>query len=312
MVKRVSRTNRVNVDQATESTSAASGRIRQSNSRLGILLMLGGMFLFSAVDTQAKFLTNTFHPTQVIWFRQLGLLIGVFILIRIRGTSVLSTRQPMLQLTRGGLAICSALLFVFAIRHAELADAVAVSFVAPFFLTILGALLLGEKVGIRRWSAVVIGFIGAMIIIRPGTDAVHPAVFLVLLAAALYALRQVIGRILADTDKTQTTVAYTAIIGSLLITLPMPFVWKTPDNSTQLLIIITMSLMAAVAEVLVIRALEVAEAVVVAPIHYTLIIWGTIYGYLVFGHFPDAWTWIGTAVIISAGVFTLLRSHRKA
>jgi len=92
-----------------------------------------------------------------------------------------------------------------------------------------------------------------------------------------------------DTDKTHTTVAYTAIVGSLLITLPMPFIWKTPENGTQLILIITMSLMAAVAEVLVIRALEVAEAVVVAPIHYTLIIWGTMYGYVVFGHFPDTW-----------------------
>ena len=92
----------------------------------------------------------------------------------------------------------------------------------------------------------------------------------------------------------------------------MPFVWITPETGTQIILIITMSLMAAVAEILVIRALEVAEAVVVAPIHYTLIIWGTMYGYIVFGHFPDTWTWIGTAVIISAGVFTLMRSHRKA
>ena len=276
------------------------------------MLMLGGMFLFSAVDTQAKFLTDTFHPAQIIWFRQLGLFIGVLVLIGMKGSAVLSTRQPLLQLTRGGLAICSAVLFVYAIRHAELADAVAVSFVAPFFLTILGAIFLGEKVGIRRWSAVVIGFIGAMIIIRPGTGAVHPAVLLVVIAALFYALRQVIGRKLADTDKTHTTIAYTAIIGSLLITLPMPFVWITPETGTQIILIITMSLMAAVAEILVIRALEVAEAVVVAPIHYTLIIWGTMYGYIVFGHFPDTWTWIGTAVIISAGVFTLMRSHRKA
>ena len=268
--------------------------------------------MFSAVDTQAKFLTDTFHPAQIIWFRQLGLFIGVLVLIGMKGSAVLSTRQPLLQLTRGGLAICSAVLFVYAIRHAELADAVAVSFVAPFFLTILGAIFLGEKVGIRRWSAVVIGFIGAMIIIRPGTGAVHPAVLLVVIAALFYALRQVIGRKLADTDKTHTTIAYTAIIGSLLITLPMPFVWITPETGTQIILIITMSLMAAVAEILVIRALEVAEAVVVAPIHYTLIIWGTMYGYIVFGHFPDTWTWIGTAVIISAGVFTLMRSHRKA
>lgn len=273
--------------------------------------MLGGMFLFSAVDTQAKFLTSDYHPTQIIWFRQIGLFIGVMILLAMKGPNILKTRQPALQLTRGALAICSGLLFVFAIRHAQLVDAVAVSFVAPFFLTILGALFLGEKVGIRRWSAVIVGFIGAMIIIRPGTGAVHPAVLLVLIAALVYAMRQVIGRKLADTDKTHTTVAYTAIVGSLLISLPMPFVWRTPETTTHIILIISMATMGAVAEVLVIKALEVAEAVVVAPIHYTLIIWGTIYGYLVFDQLPDIWTWTGTAIIVAAGIFTLRRSNAK-
>lgn len=273
--------------------------------------MLGGMFLFSAVDTQAKFLTSDYHPTQIIWFRQIGLFIGVMILLAMKGPNILKTRQPALQLTRGALAICSGLLFVFAIRHAQLVDAVAVSFVAPFFLTILGALFLGEKIGIRRWSAVVVGFIGAMIIIRPGTGAVHPAVLLVVIAALVYAMRQVIGRKLADTDKTHTTVAYTAIVGSLLISLPMPFVWRTPETTTHILLIISMATMGAVAEVLVIKALEVAEAVVVAPIHYTLIIWGTIYGYLVFDQLPDIWTWTGTAIIVAAGIFTLRRSNTK-
>ncbi len=269
--------------------------------------MLGGMFLFSAVDTQAKFLTGEFHPAQVMWFRQLGLFAGVIILFAIKGKSIFITSQLPLQVSRGALAICSGLLFIYAIRYAKLVDAVAVSFVAPFFLTILGALFLGEKVGIRRWSAVAVGFIGAMIIIRPGTDAVHPAVLLVLIAALAYALRQVIGRKLADTDKTSTTVAYTAIVGTVLITLPMPLVWHTPHSTGQILLIVSMATMAAVAEVLVIKALEAAEAVVVAPIHYTLIIWGTLYGYFVFGQLPDLWTWVGTAIIVAAGLFTLYR-----
>jgi len=272
--------------------------------------MLGGMFLFSAVDTHAKFLTDTFHPTQVIWFRQLGLLLGVLILLVIKGSSILKTQQPVLQVTRGVLAIFSAVLFVYAIKYAALADAVAVSFVAPFFLTILGALVLKETVGINRWMAVIVGFIGALIIIRPGSDAVHPAVLLVVLAAALFAMRQIIGRLLADTDKTTTTVAYTAIIGSTLISLPLPFIWQSPISGAQIGIICSMTILAAIAEVMVIRSLEVAEAVVLAPIHYSLIIWGTIYGYLVFGHLPDRWTWLGTAIIVCAGLFTLYRQTK--
>ena len=284
---------------------------RQTNSKLGILLMLGGMFMFSAVDAQAKFLTASFHPIQIIWMRQVGLLLGVLILLAMKGPSILKSAQPFLQISRGTLAVFSAILFVFGIRHAELADAVAVSFVAPFFLTIFGAIFLGEKVGVRRWVAVAIGFAGAMIIIRPGTGAVHPAVLLVVLATVFYAARQVIGRILADTDKTITTVAYTAIVSSLLITLPLPFIWKTPETTQQILIIISMSLMAAIGEVFVIKALEVAEAMVVAPMHYTLIIWGTFYGYVVFNQLPDIWTWVGTAIIVGAGLFTFYRQGKK-
>ena len=272
--------------------------------------MLGGMFLFSAVDTQAKFLTDTFEPTQVIWFRQLGLFLGVLVLLWIKGRTVLRTQQPILQITRGILAICSAVIFVYAIKYAALADAVAVSFVAPFFVTILGALVLRETVGVYRWAAVLVGFVGAMIIIRPGSDAVHPAVLLVVLAALFFAIRQIIGRLLADTDRTTTTVAYTAIVGSLVITLPLPFVWVTPQSGFQVLLICTMTIMAGVAEVMVIRSLEVAEAVVLAPIHYSLIIWGTFYGYVVFGHLPDLWTWVGTGIIVSAGLFTLYRQSR--
>jgi S-adenosylmethionine uptake transporter len=284
--------------------------VRRTNSKLGILLMLIGMFTFSAVDTAAKFLTDTFHPVQIIWFRQLGLLLGVMMLLLLKGSSILRTKQPALQVGRGVLAICSALLFVIAVKYAPLADVVAATFVAPFFLTILGAMILKERVGIHRWSAVCVGFIGALVIIRPGFGAIHPAVMLAVLAAFVYALRQVIGRVLSDTDATITTIAYTSIIGSLVITLPLPLVWQTPDSATQIMLLVFMAVLAAFGEVLVIKALEVAEAVVVAPMHYTLIIWGTLYGYFVFNQLPDRWTWLGTAIIVVAGLYTLQRERR--
>lgn len=272
--------------------------------------MLTGMFVFSAVDTTAKLLTDVFHPVQIIWFRQLGLFIGVLVLLVIKGPGILKTSRLPLQLSRGVLAICSALLFVFAVKYAPLADVVAATFVAPFFLTIMGALILGERVGIHRWTAVVIGLIGALIIIRPGMGVIHPAVMLAVLAAVFYAARQVIGRLLSDNDNTTTTIAYTSITASLLITLPLPLVWQTPDSTFQVLLLVIMATLAAVGEILVIKALEVAQAVVIAPIHYTLIIWGTLYGYFVFHQLPDKWTWIGTAIIVTAGLYTWQREKR--
>jgi len=161
----------------------------------------------------------------------------VIVLVAIHGKSLFKTQKPVLQVSRGVLAICSALLFVYAVAYVPLADAVAASFVAPFMLTIMGALVLGEKVGVRRWSAVMVGFIGALIITRPGMGVIHPAVLLVVLAAFLYSARQIMGRLLADTDKTITTIAYTAIIGSLLISVPLFWVWQTPEDKTQWLIL---------------------------------------------------------------------------
>ncbi len=286
-------------------------KVRQTNSRQGILLMLCGMFLFSAGDTLAKFLTSSYHPVQIIWFRQLGLLFGLFILLALRGPSILRSQQPKLQITRGVFVVCSSLLFVYAVRYVPLVDAVAASFVAPFFLTIAGAVILKEKVGIRRWSAVIVGFLGALVVIRPGMGVIHPAAMLVVVAAIFYASRQVIGRALADTDQTATTIAYTAITSSCLISLALPFFWQMPIQPIHWILFFSMALTAAVAEVFVIKALEAAEAAVVAPIHYTLIIWGTLYGYFVFNQLPDVWTWVGSAIIVAAGLYTLKRSQAQ-
>lgn len=274
--------------------------------------MAAGMFLFSAVDTGAKFLTDTLHPVQIVWSRQLGLLIGVFILLAIRGPTVLHTKHLSLQIVRGGLAAGSATLFIVAVSFVPLADAVAVSFVAPFIVTVLGAVVLGEAVGIRRWTAVTIGFVGAMIVIRPGLGVIHPAVMLVLVAASLFAFRQILSRWLSTSDRTETTVAYTALVGSLILTVPLPFFWQWPATNIELAVLTSNAILAAAAEIFVIKALETAQAVVVAPVQYTMLIWGTMYGYLVFSQLPDLWTWVGALLIVATGLYTLNRERITA
>lgn len=271
-----------------------------------------GMFLFSAVDTQAKFLTDTLHPVQIVWCRQLGLLLGVMIMLGLRGTEVLRTRRPRLQMIRGSLAALSATMFIIGVSFVPLADAVAVAFVAPFMVTVMAALVLREPVGLRRWSAVIIGFIGTLIVIRPGMGVIHPAIVFVLAAATLFALRQVLSRMLGATEKTSTTVAYTALTGSALLTIPLPFVWQWPQTTLEIVLLVSIGVMAGLAEFLVIKALEVAQAVVVAPLQYSLMLWGTIYGYLVFHQFPDFWTWVGASVIVATGIYTLNRERIAA
>ena len=215
------------------------------NSLRGVGFMLFGVFLFSAVDTLAKYLTLSLHPIQVTWSRQIGLFIGVLIVFAIRGPSILRTNHRALQISRGALAAGSATLFIMAVSYVPIADAVAVSFVAPFIVTVLGAVVLGEYVGARRWVAIGIGFLATLIVIRPGMGVIHPAVGLVLLAAMFYAFRQILSRKLSVADPTITTVSYTALTATFLVSIPLPFVWTMPAMGLEIALLIAMTLLAA-------------------------------------------------------------------
>ena len=236
-----------------------------SRTGLGIGLMILGFMFFSITDATAKFLTQDFPPLQIAWFRQLGLLsVGLWILAT-RGLPVLKTKRPVLQVLRGCAAAISASAFIFAVGYVPLADAVAVSFIAPFAVTILAALVLRETVGIRRWSAVTVGFIGTLIVIRPGLGILHPAIFVVVFAASMFAMRQILSRVLGPVDRTATTILYTAISSVALLTVPMVFVWQTPTSLQQVLLILLLAGAAGTGELLIIRALELAEAATLGP-----------------------------------------------
>ncbi|MEO1790274.1 MAG: DMT family transporter, partial [Pseudomonadota bacterium] len=127
-----------------------------------------------------------------------------------------------------------------------------------------------------------------------------------------FAGRQIISRILGSVDNSMTTVAYTALVSTALLTVPLAFVWQWPATGQQVALLISFALLAGVAEFLVIKALEVAMAVAVAPVHYTIMLWGTFYGYVIFGDLPDMWTWIGAAIIILTGLYTLHRESLAA
>ncbi|HCD63547.1 MAG TPA: EamA/RhaT family transporter [Alphaproteobacteria bacterium] len=273
--------------------------------------MAVGMFLFSAVDTLAKFLTDTLHPLQIVWIRQLGLVAGTILLMGIYGVRIFITAHPVLQLARGVLAAGSATLFIIAISYVALADAIAVTFIAPLIVTVLSAVLLAEKVGLHRWSAIIAGFLGTLVVIRPGFESFHPALLLVLFAATLFAGRQIISRLLSGSDNAYTTVAYTALASSLVLSVPAFYFWVTPQTSQQILLLTIMALLAGLAEFMVIKALQIAHAGLVAPVQYTILIWGTLYGFLVFADLPDIFTFAGAAIIIASGLYTVHRERLR-
>ncbi|MFT5111737.1 MAG: drug/metabolite transporter (DMT)-like permease [Parasphingorhabdus sp.] len=274
--------------------------------------MTGGFASFSAADLIAKLLTVDFHPIQIVWSRQLGIAAVIVILLMLKGPSIFRTAVPKLQVARGMFAVMSATCFIYAISYVPLADAVAVTFAAPFMVTIFSALILGEKVGPRRWTAVTVGFLGTLVIIRPGYGVFHPAIFLVLLAALAFALRQIISRPIGKLDPTITTLVYTSMTALVVLLIPLPFIWKTPVSSYHFILLLGLALLSGLGEYLIIRALEMAEAVVVTPMHYSLIIFSTFWGYLFFADLPDQWTLIGATIVIASGLYIVYNERRRS
>lgn len=278
----------------------------------GIVLMTIGFSFFAACDVQGKVLTEYLHPAQIVWFRQIGLALGVLVLLSMRGLHILRSHLPIIQVLRGVTAVISAFGFILAVKYVPLADVVAVTFIAPFLITVLAAIFLREPVGIRRWIAVSIGFVGMLVVIRPGFGVFHPAIGFAVLAAFSFAIRQVLSRSISGADPVTTTVAYTSLTSILIVSVMLPFVWTTPQNLTVWLVAFGLAATAGIGEVFVIRALDIAHAVVVAPLQYMLILWSTFYGYVVFSDLPDSWTLTGCAIIIASGLYTLHRERLAA
>lgn len=275
-----------------------------------VMFMLAGFFFYSTSDMLAKVLSETVNPLQIAWLRQLGLLSGVVVLLGWKGPRILRSRHPFLQFGRGLTVVVAATSFLFAIAYVPLADATAVSFIAPFIVIVLAGLLLGEAVGLKRWIGVALGFAGTMVIIRPGFNAFHPAIFLVILSGIAFAIRQIISRRVSGADPLITTVAYTALTAAFLLSLPLPFIWRSPADLSQFLMMIGIAVIAGCGELSIMRALDLGEAVVLSPLQYTLMIWSTIWGFLVFAQLPDMWTLIGTAIVIGSGIYSLYHETR--
>lgn len=275
--------------------------------RAGILLMIASGFVFTLLDTGAKYLTSELQVMQVVWGRYffsmalLPLIIG-----RVNPLKIARTDRLGLQIVRSLLLLAATFFFFTGIRFIPLADATAIAFVSPLLLTILSVLMLGEKVGLRRWTAVIIGLVGALIIIRPGLGVAHWATIFPLLTALAYTLYQITTRMLTATDHTSTIFLYTGIVGTLIMTAVVPFFW-TPPSFTGWLLLIALGLLGGGGHYLVIQAFLRAPASALSPFSFVSIVWTTAAGYLVFADVPDLPTIIGACVIIASGVFVFYR-----
>ncbi|MEZ5590621.1 MAG: DMT family transporter [Gammaproteobacteria bacterium] len=281
------------------------------NPLLGMILMVAAMFVVPFIDGIAKYLSTSYPLVQVVWARYFfHLLLMLPLTLYYHGARSLRPAATPLQLLRGLFLLGSTGFFFAALAYMPIADALSLIFISPFVVTVLSALFLGESVGPRRWTAVIIGFLGALIIIRPGLGVFSWASVLAICAGLCYALYIVTTRQLANTG-TPPLISLTAtgVIGVLVTSCLLPFGWHTP-TLTDLLWMTAMGMIAASGHFLITKSLQHAPAAQLAPLSYSEIVMATLIGYVVFGDFPDRWTWLGMAVIVSSGIYISWRERR--
>jgi drug/metabolite transporter (DMT)-like permease len=274
---------------------------------LGIGSYLAAVFLFAIVDAATKWLGQTFEPVQIVFLRQLFALIPIAVFVwRSGGLAALRTQRPFAHLLRGSLMFGTMLLFLMALRGLPLAEAVAVAFTAPLFITALSGPLLGESVGLRRWAAVIIGFVGALIMVRPGTEAFRPEALWALASALIFALAMLLTRRLTRTETSVAVVTHTTLIGCL-VSLPFAiFVWQAPSPG-DLGLFALVGLGGGSAAYLLVIGYRNAPAAVVAPFYYSSLIWVSVLGWLLWRDVPEPAVWIGAAIVAAAGIYITRR-----
>ena len=276
----------------------------------GILTILGAVFCFTLSDAMAKWLGQAMPVTQINWIRYLVFVPFAWVLVARTAGGRVRVKQPRLQVLRGLLLAVSALLYVFAIQTMPLAEATSVGFISPLLITALSVWILHEVVNTARWAAIVVGLLGVLVIVRPGTEAFQPAALLVVGSSSTWAVAVVLTRRMSGLDPTATTLLWSAVVGLLTMTLARPFgwVWAAWDAWAMG---IALGLVASAGQYLMVQAYRFAPASLLAPFSYTSLLWSTVFGWALFGGLPDLPTLLGAVVIVAAGLVAA-RPEKKA
>jgi drug/metabolite transporter (DMT)-like permease len=274
----------------------------------GIALMCCAVASFSCLDTTGKYLNYHMDTLQVVWARYFF----AFVLTLVFSNPVLQpgltrTTRPFLQVGRSALLLFSTILNLFALRWLQLDEALSILFATPFMVAALCVPLLGETVGWRRWTAIIIGFLGVLVVARPGIGGLHPAALLTLGGAACYAFYVISTRLLSRSDSSDTTQFYTSLVGAVAMTAVVPFVWKMPESWFIAGLMVFVGALGGGGHYILIRAHRLAPASTLAPFIYTQMLWTTALGFLVFGDLPHRWTIVGGVIVISSGLYLLHR-----
>jgi drug/metabolite transporter (DMT)-like permease len=279
---------------------------------LGIALTLAAMLAFAAMDAISKVLANAIAIPQILWVRYVLFTLLALVVLRKSGIGrIAHSERPWLQGARALVAVIENAVFILAFTYLPLADVHAIAAASPLIVIALSVWLLGETVGWRRWVAVVVGFCGVLLIVRPGFEAIGPGHLVALAGALLWGGYQLLVRLVSMTDRTETTWLWTAVVGLLATSFVGPFVWVWPDAQGWTLLV-AIALLGSLAHIALITALSLATASSVQPYSYTLLLWAAVIGYFAFGDLPDQWTFAGAGLILASGLYAWHRERVRA
>ena len=268
--------------------------------------LMASVVLFSITDALVKWLAG--YPIfEMLFFRSFFAFLPLGVLLwRGGGFGDLRTRQPVLQGWRAATGIASMCFFYLGFRSMPLADVIAIAFTGPLFMTVLSIPFLGEQVGPRRWTAVLAGFLGVLLIARPGSGLIGLAALYPLAGAFCGAASMILVRRLSVTDSNASIVCYHAVAATLVGAAMMPFDWVMP-TAVDWPLLIAVGLVGGTAQIFLTQAFRLAPAALLAPFKYIAIVFAILFGYLLFGDLPDAWTLVGAGVVIASGLYILHR-----
>ncbi len=271
----------------------------------GVLIMLAGDFMFALNDAMGKWLVVSLSVGQVVFIRSIGAFIVLGPMIAHQGPrALLVMDRPWLQFARALLAAVETLLFYAAVVHLPLADVMSFYMAGPIYVAALSHLLLGEAVGWRRWTAILVGFCGVVIMLQP-TGSFSPASIYALIGSFIFGLTIILGRLLRGTS--DTTLVTWQTIGTLIVGgLLMIGEWRTPET-IEWGGMLLLGVVACLAHLMIVRALKLAPAAMLAPLHYTMLLWAVVFGWVFFGDVPGTRILVGSAIIVLAGLFVFHR-----
>jgi drug/metabolite transporter (DMT)-like permease len=298
-------------DASAQAASSASPSLADRRQRLiGIGLMCAALLCFSCLDATAKWLNRSVDPLLTVWWRYTASVVLVSFLINPwTRPGVVRASRFWLQIVRSVLLFLSTVANFVALQYLQLAETISIIFSVPLMVALLAGPILGEWVGPRRLVAIGVGFVGVLIVTRPGTGTMHPAILLSIGGSVAYAFYAITTRILAAHDSSETTMVYSGLAGVALMTPLLPLIWTTPDSLLMWVLFLSLGLYGGFGHWLLILAHARAPAPILSPFIYTQIVWMLALGYILFGDWPDAWTMTGAGVVIASGLYLLYRER---